>query len=102
MCFLLFTKDFYTLETEKISCQSTIGPSTLGSTANSWISMVTQNPRSCALWTNIKPECSSKFFYSPLNGDCSCEKESDECKPYWNLNIVRKDINQYQVAKGKL
>ena len=94
--------EFCKLETEKTSCENTVKPSLKGMVDSRWVSKITRNPRSCALWTNRQSECSSKFFYSPLNGDCSCEKDSSECKPYWTLDIVRQDINQYRVAKGNI
>ena len=62
---------------------------------------VPENPENCAnriSWYNSG--CSNKFFYSMINGECSCEKEAESCDPLWTAEVSRRQINQYRIVEG--
>ena len=58
------------------------------------------NPENCADGIIGLRGCSSKFFYSPSDGHCSCEKEGAACKRYWDTETIERGINEYLVAEG--
>ena len=63
---------------------------------------IRHNPANCADEILKLRECSLRFWYSPLHGFCSCEKEAITCETYWNYAIARNLINQYQLAEGSI
>ena len=78
-----------------MNCEDTI----LTDPGNSQSSVI-GNPENCGDRIIGLRGCSSKFFYSPSDGHCSCEKEGAACKRYWDTETIERGINEYLVAEG--
>ena len=93
--------DFFTLESENEGCSDKTIPI---------LSTGTRNLIKCAyevLNLVIKEQCTKKFFFSHLNGECSCEsldqdEQGQECTPEWSPEVLEKQVNKYQLAEGMI